>query len=101
MERGVATIFRRTVLSGNPHGAKGPRNVLWNGEELKRIVSEEMQSIQMEGEHAEKEQGNLAEEKTEPLFSELEQETVKTIDIGERTAQYLSGIKKRSKGKGI
>ncbi len=75
---------------------KEASDVLWNGEELKRIVAEEMRSIQMEGEHAEKEQGNLAEEKAEPLFSKLQQETVKTIDIGSELQNICLELKRET-----
>ena len=45
---------------------KEASDVLWNGGELKHTVSEEIQSVQMEGESVTKEQESLTEEKTEP-----------------------------------
>ena len=70
---------------------KEASDVLWNGGELKRTFSEEMQSIQKE---------RLTEGKTEPLLSELEQETVKTIDIGRELHNICLELKREAREKG-
>lgn len=79
---------------------KEASDVLWNGGELKRTFSEEMQSIQMERESVVKEKERLTEEKTEPLLSELEQETVKTIDIGRELHNICLELKREAREKG-
>lgn len=79
---------------------KEASDVLWNGGELKYTVSEEIQSIQMEGESATKGQESLREEKTESLLSELQQETVKTIDIGRELQNICLELKREAREKG-
>ena len=79
---------------------KEASDVLWNGGELKHTVSEEIQSVQMEGESVTKEQESLTEEKTEPLLSELQQETVKTIDIGRELQNICLELKREAREKG-
>lgn len=79
---------------------KEASDVLWNGGELKRTFSEEMQSIQMERESVVKEKERLTEGKTEPLLSELEQETVKTIDIGRELHNICLELKREAREKG-
>lgn len=79
---------------------KEASDVLWNGGELKRTFSEEMQSIQIERESVVKEKERLTEGKTEPLLSELEQETVKTIDIGRELHNICLELKREAREKG-
>ena len=54
----------------------------------------------MERESVVKEKERLTEGKTEPLLSELEQETVKTIDIGRELHNICLELKREAREKG-
>ena len=63
-----ATILGRTFLQEIRMERKEASDVLWNGGELKRTFSEEMQSIQMERESVVKEKERLTEERQSLCF---------------------------------
>lgn len=79
---------------------KEASDVLWNGNELKRAISEEMHPIQKERVNPEREQENLTEEKTEPLLAELQPETVKTIDIERELQNICLELKREARERG-